>query len=227
MNALIAVSGFGRSVRRNQWQQPALRITGLFLWKQVPDIAIGDVDLDCDRLENAGPLRVRTSSRQLLRHQNPVCDLLGANRLGRAQQGVRLIPPVLIGGGGFETLQRYPRLTDEEVQNFTLEVFWTEWTVTGRFWECGTPTSGPGSAFEGANSAATVLAVTASFGMPVSTTHAITTSIMGVGCAKRFSALKLKVVERILWAWIMTLPATAGVAFALVWLMSKVGFVKF
>ncbi|MBI3418276.1 MAG: inorganic phosphate transporter [Verrucomicrobia bacterium] len=85
----------------------------------------------------------------------------------------------------------------------------------------------PVHGFAAETTAATVLAVAASLGMPISTTHAITTSIMGVGCAKRFSALKLKVVERIIWAWIMTLPATAGVAFGLVWLMSKVGFVKF
>ena len=74
---------------------------------------------------------------------------------------------------------------------------------------------------------ATVLAVAASLGMPVSTTHAITTSIMGVGCAKRFSALKLKVVERIVWAWIMTLPATAVFAFSLVWLCNQIGWMKF
>jgi len=63
---------------------------------------------------------------------------------------------------------------------------------------------------------ATVLFTAAHFGMPVSTTHAITTSIMGVGCAKGFNALKLSVVERILWAWVLTLPASAAVAYALV-----------
>ena len=63
---------------------------------------------------------------------------------------------------------------------------------------------------------ASVLFTAAMFGMPVSTTHAITTSIMGVGCAKGFNALKLSVVERILWAWVLTLPASAAVAYALV-----------
>lgn len=63
---------------------------------------------------------------------------------------------------------------------------------------------------------ASVLFAAASLGMPVSTTHAITTSIMGVGCAKGFNALKMKVVERILWAWILTLPASAAVAYVLV-----------
>jgi len=71
---------------------------------------------------------------------------------------------------------------------------------------------------------ATVLFTAAHFGMPVSTTHAITTSIMGVGCAKGFNALKLNVVERILWAWVLTLPAAAGVAYALVKIARALGW---
>lgn len=85
----------------------------------------------------------------------------------------------------------------------------------------------PVHGFAAETTAATVLAITGSLGMPVSTTHAITTSIMGVGCAKRFSALKLRVIERILWAWILTLPATAGLAFLLVWGTFKVGWITF
>jgi PiT family inorganic phosphate transporter len=50
---------------------------------------------------------------------------------------------------------------------------------------------------------------------------------MSVGCAKRFSALKLRVIERILWAWILTIPATAGVAYGLVWSMNKIGWINF
>jgi PiT family inorganic phosphate transporter len=82
----------------------------------------------------------------------------------------------------------------------------------------------PVQGFAAETTGATVLAITASWGMPVSTTHAITTSIMGVGCAKRFSALKLAVVERILWAWILTLPATAGVGYLLVRLSQIAGW---
>jgi len=81
----------------------------------------------------------------------------------------------------------------------------------------------PVHGFAAETTAATVLAITGSLGMPVSTTHAISTSIMGVGCAKRFSALKLGVVERIVWAWILTIPVTAGVSFGLVWACVKVG----
>ncbi len=70
---------------------------------------------------------------------------------------------------------------------------------------------------------ATVLLVAAHYGMPVSTTHAITTSVMGVGCAKGFNALKFSVVERILWAWVLTLPASAAVGYVVVWLARLVG----
>jgi len=72
---------------------------------------------------------------------------------------------------------------------------------------------------------ATVLLTAAHFGMPVSTTHAITTSIMGVGCAKGFNALKMQVVERILWAWVLTIPASGIVAYGLVRASRALGFI--
>jgi PiT family inorganic phosphate transporter len=72
---------------------------------------------------------------------------------------------------------------------------------------------------------ATVLVTAAHFGMPVSTTHAITTSIMGVGCAKGFNSLKLGVVERILWAWVLTLPASGLAAYGLVRLAQWCGWI--
>ena len=71
---------------------------------------------------------------------------------------------------------------------------------------------------------ATVLFTAATFGMPVSTTHVITASIMGVGCAKGPKALKLNVVERILWAWVLTLPASAAMAYGLVWVARSLGW---
>jgi PiT family inorganic phosphate transporter len=74
----------------------------------------------------------------------------------------------------------------------------------------------PVHGFAAETTGATVLFTAALFGMPVSTTHAITSSIMGVGCAKGFKALKLNVVERIIWAWILTLPASAACAYVLV-----------
>ncbi|MBI5774639.1 MAG: inorganic phosphate transporter [Verrucomicrobia bacterium] len=74
----------------------------------------------------------------------------------------------------------------------------------------------PVHGFAAETTAATVLYVAGMMGMPVSTTHAITTSIMGVGCAKRFSKLNLGVAERIIWTWILTLPVTGVLAYLLV-----------
>lgn len=71
--------------------------------------------------------------------------------------------------------------------------------------------------FAAETTAATVLMAAASLGMPVSTTHAISTSIMGVGAAKSPKALRWELVERIIWTWFMTIPATALLA----WLFVK------
>ncbi len=49
-------------------------------------------------------------------------------------------------------------------------------------------------------------------GIPVSTTHTITGSIVGVGSAKRFSAVKWGVAGRIVWAWVLTIPMAAIIA---------------
>ena len=83
----------------------------------------------------------------------------------------------------------------------------------------------PVHGFAAETTGASVLLAAAHFGMPVSTTHAITTSIMGVGCAKRFSALKFTVVERILWAWMLTIPASGLVGYALVRLAQASGWI--
>jgi PiT family inorganic phosphate transporter len=84
----------------------------------------------------------------------------------------------------------------------------------------------PVHGFAAETASATVLVTAAHFGMPVSTTHVVTTSIMGVGCAKGFNHLRFDVVERILWAWIMTLPASAGVAYLLVKLAQFAGWIQ-
>jgi PiT family inorganic phosphate transporter len=54
----------------------------------------------------------------------------------------------------------------------------------------------------------------ASIGMPVSTTHVITSTILGVGLTKRISAVNWRVAQRILVAWVLTIPASALVAYA-------------
>lgn len=53
----------------------------------------------------------------------------------------------------------------------------------------------------------------ASIGMPVSTTHVITSTILGVGISKRLTAVNWNVAKRIVWAWVLTIPAAAFMAF--------------
>lgn len=59
---------------------------------------------------------------------------------------------------------------------------------------------------------ATTLFVTEQMGIPVSTTHTITGSIIGVGATKRLSAVRWGVTINLLWAWILTIPISAIVA---------------
>jgi PiT family inorganic phosphate transporter len=60
--------------------------------------------------------------------------------------------------------------------------------------------------------AAITLGMTVFAGIPVSTTHTITGSIIGVGALKRLSAVRWGVAGRVVWAWILTIPGSAVVA---------------
>jgi PiT family inorganic phosphate transporter len=59
--------------------------------------------------------------------------------------------------------------------------------------------------------------------MPLSTTHVISTSIMGVGATKRLSAVKWGIVGRILWAWVLTLPVTGVLGYSFMKAMQLMG----
>jgi inorganic phosphate transporter, PiT family len=63
---------------------------------------------------------------------------------------------------------------------------------------------------------------TALAGIPVSTTHTITGAIVGVGSVQRLSAVRWGVAGRIVWAWILTIPASAAVAAGTFLLIHKI-----
>jgi inorganic phosphate transporter, PiT family len=67
----------------------------------------------------------------------------------------------------------------------------------------------PVHGFAAETGAAAVLLATAHVGLPVSTTHTITSSVMGVGAVKRLSAVRWGVTAKIVYAWIFTLPGAA------------------
>jgi len=61
-----------------------------------------------------------------------------------------------------------------------------------------------------------VIMTASALGIPVSTTHNVSSAIMGVGTAKRANAIKWTVVERMVWAWILTIPIAGALAYLLV-----------
>jgi PiT family inorganic phosphate transporter len=74
----------------------------------------------------------------------------------------------------------------------------------------------PINGFAAETSSAVVIILASMSGLPVSTTHVVSSAIMGVGASKRFSAVRWSVVERMVWSWILTLPISAFVAWSLV-----------
>src|SRR2546428_190694 len=81
----------------------------------------------------------------------------------------------------------------------------------------------PFGGFSAETAAATTLFATASLVIPVSTTHTIAGAIMGVGSTRRLSAVRWGVARRIVYAWVLTIPAAASIAGAMYYLLSAAG----
>lgn len=82
----------------------------------------------------------------------------------------------------------------------------------------------PVHGFSAETAGAVCLYGAALLGIPVSTTHTITGAIMGVGSTRGLHAVKWGVAGRIIWAWIVTIPASAGVAALSWWIFSLLGW---
>ncbi|MCC7042150.1 MAG: inorganic phosphate transporter [Burkholderiales bacterium] len=70
----------------------------------------------------------------------------------------------------------------------------------------------PINGFVAETGSALVIVAASMFGIPVSTTHCVSSAVMGVGAARRFSAIRWTVVGRMVWAWVLTLPVTVLLA---------------
>jgi PiT family inorganic phosphate transporter len=81
----------------------------------------------------------------------------------------------------------------------------------------------PVHGFAAETTAATIIGAASHWGIPLSTTHVISSAIMGVGAAKNVGAVKWFVVERMLWAWLFTIPVTAGLGYAFVRVLMAFG----
>jgi PiT family inorganic phosphate transporter len=81
------------------------------------------------------------------------------------------------------------------------------------------------TSFEGVaaeTAGAITLFATERLGIPVSTTHTITGSIIGVGLTKRISAVRWGVTINILWAWILTIPVSTAMGAVIYFISSKI-----
>src|SRR5213593_5133371 len=81
----------------------------------------------------------------------------------------------------------------------------------------------PVGGFAAETGAAVALMTATLIGVPVSTTHAITGSIVGVGSTRRLSAVRWGVAGQIVWAWILTIPAAAAISAIAYWVAHLAG----
>ena len=80
----------------------------------------------------------------------------------------------------------------------------------------------PVGGFAAETAGAVSLFVATSLGVPVSTTHTITGAIVGVGATRRLSAVRWGIAGKIVWAWILTIPASFVIAAVTYWTLAHV-----
>ncbi|MFC1964196.1 anion permease [Chloroflexota bacterium] len=78
----------------------------------------------------------------------------------------------------------------------------------------------PSQGFAAQAAAAGVIETASHLGIPISTTHCITSSVMGVGAANRFSAVRWGIAGNIVAAWILTFPVCGILGYSLAWLIT-------
>jgi inorganic phosphate transporter, PiT family len=78
----------------------------------------------------------------------------------------------------------------------------------------------PVDGFCAESAAAVTLFVSSFMGIPVSTTHTITGSIMGIGSLRRFTAVRWGVAGQIVWAWVLTIPCAGAISALTYWIVS-------
>ena len=79
----------------------------------------------------------------------------------------------------------------------------------------------PVGGFAAESGGAIALFLASTFGIPVSTTHTITGAIVGVGATRKLSAVRWGIARRIVFAWVLTMPASAAIAAATWWIASR------
>lgn len=79
----------------------------------------------------------------------------------------------------------------------------------------------PVHGFAAETSSAAIIVATSHFGLPVSTTHVVSTAILGVGATKRLSAVRWGIAGKIVMAWVLTLPLCIAMAWGIEMLLGN------
>ena len=129
-----------------------------------------------------------------------------------AQKVMGIITAALIAGGQISTFEQMPLWVPlacyAAISAGTMSGGWKIIKTMGTRITKVTPFEGVAAETAGA----ITLFVTESLKIPVSTTHTITGSIIGVGATKRLSAVRWGVTVNLLWAWILTIPVSGLLA---------------
>ena len=80
----------------------------------------------------------------------------------------------------------------------------------------------PVHGFAAETAGASVIFIATAFGAPVSTTHVISSSVMGVGSCQRLNNVRWNIVRQIIFAWVLTLPASALIAAGARWILALI-----
>ncbi|MEO5560904.1 MAG: inorganic phosphate transporter [Dokdonella sp.] len=173
------------------------------------------------------------------------CAMGLSHGLNDAQKTMGIIALALAGATASGTLEHMPwwlsflRIEEDASRQFEIAV-WIK-VLCALTMAAGTAVGGwriiktlghklvklhPINGFAAETASATIILTASHFGIPVSTTHNISAAILGVGVAKRANAIRWTIVERMLWAWILTLPITGGLAWAMVRAARAFGWVE-
>jgi len=95
------------------------------------------------------------------------------------------------------------------------------WRIVKTIGSAASPKLKPVGGFCAETGGALTLFLATALGIPVSTTHTITGAIVGVGSVQRASAVRWGVAGTIVWAWVLTIPASALVAALAYWVSNQ------
>jgi len=137
-----------------------------------------------------------------------------------AQKVLGIIAAALIAHGDIQTMKELPRWVPLACfAGIALGTMSGGWRIARTIGKRITKVS-PLEGFCAETAGATTLFVTQYLGIPVSTTHTVTAAIIGVGSTKRMSAVRWGVTINLIWAWVLTIPVSAGLAALIYWLIA-------